>query len=66
MCPWYKEESFAAGNEYINHSIHFKCKCRQKHFFYVLFSKDHPFGTRSVARGDCTLDMEEKCKWSFS
>ena len=27
MCPCYKEEFFAASNEYIHHSIHFKCKC---------------------------------------
>ena len=60
MCPCYKEESFGAGNEYIHHSIHFKSKCQQKHFFYMLFCKDHPLRTRFVAK-DCTLDMEEKC-----
>ena len=61
MCPCYKEKFFAAGSKYIYNSIHFKCKCRQKLFFYVLFCKDHPFRTRFVATGDYTLEMEEKC-----
>ena len=29
--------------------------------FYVLFYKNHPFGTKFVARGDYTFDIDEKC-----
>ena len=32
MCPFYKEEFVAAGMDCIKHSIHFKSKCRRKHF----------------------------------
>ena len=31
------------------------------HFFYVLSCKDHPFGTKFVARRERTFEIEEKC-----
>ena len=33
----------------------------EKTFFYVLSCKDHPFGTKFVARREFIFDIEEKC-----
>lgn len=33
----------------------------KKTFFTCFFCKDHSFGTRFVARGDYTFDIDEKC-----
>ena len=44
MCPCYKEEFQAAGHIYIKKLIHFHCKCKEKHFHYVLFCENHRFG----------------------
>ena len=39
MCPCYKEECFATGNDYIKQSIHFKSKCCRKHSFMCFSAK---------------------------
>ena len=45
MCCCYKDEFQASGNSYIKKHIHFYCKCKEKHFHYVLFCENHPFGS---------------------
>ena len=45
MCGCYKEKFDSEGNDYIKKAVHFHCKCKDKHRMYVLFCKDHPYGS---------------------
>lgn len=67
MCPCYKEEFQAAGHIYIKKLIHFHCKCKEKHFRYVLFCENHCFGFdfNGSVKNEITnfgvSDGDEKC-----
>lgn len=67
MCPCYKQEFQAAGHTYIKKLIHFHCKFKEKHFHYVLFCENHPFGfdfsssVRNEIKNFGGLVGDEKC-----
>ena len=67
MCPYYKQEFQAAGHTYIKKLIHFHCKFKEKHFHYVLFCENHPFGfdfsssVRNEIKNFGGLVGDEKC-----
>ena len=53
--------------------IHFHCKCKEKHFYYVLFCKNNPFGAGFVApqqtkrKCNCKSGFShEVCRFCFS
>ena len=61
MCPCCENEFFDLGNSYFSHRIHMRCICRRRHFFYVLFCKEHRFGSNFVPWRNIEL-VEDKCK----
>lgn len=59
MCRCYKEEFKTEGHTYNKKLIHFHCKCKEKHFYYILLRKNHPFGADF---GGSATD-ERKCNY---
>ena len=58
MCRCYKEKFQAKGYEYKKKIIHFHCKCKDRHSYYVLFCNEHPYGADF---GDSVAQDEKKC-----
>lgn len=56
MCPCFMRKFHQEDNEYVKKIIHFHCRCKDKHLYFVLFCKDHPFG----AHFSSTME-EKKC-----
>ena len=58
MCRCYKEEFQAKGHKYKKKIIHFHCKYKDRHSYYVLFCNEHPYGADF---GDSVAQDEKKC-----
>ena len=48
------------GNSSFSYRIHLRCKCQREHFFYVLFYREHRFGSKFVSLRN--FEWGEKCK----
>ena len=57
MCACYKEEFQAESHTYVKKLIHFHCKCKEKHFYHVLFCNEHSFGADFAA----SIEENKKC-----
>ena len=62
MCISYLDKFNSEGNEYVKRLIHFHCKCADDHLLYVLFCKEHPYGSPSVPG----MQNECKCATTFA
>ena len=58
MCCCYKEEFQAKSYKYKQKIIHFHCKCKDRHSYYVLFCNEHPYGDDF---GNSAAQDEKKC-----
>ena len=54
MCRCFMEKFHQEGHDYMKKKIHFHCKHKEKHLYFVLFGKDHLFGT------DYSSSIEER------
>ena len=53
MCKCYFDKF---NSEYVKKLINFHCKCKDDHLIYVLFCKEHPYGSSPVP------GMKENCE----
>ena len=56
MCPCFMQKCQAEVNDYVKRIIHLHCKFKEKHLYFVLCCKDHPF-----AANYSSLMEERKC-----
>ena len=62
MCICCLDKFNSEGNKYVKKLIHFHCKCADDHLLYILFRKEHPYGSPSVPG----MQNECKCATAFA
>ena len=69
MCECVKKNFQSESCKYIKKIIHYHCKCKEKHLYFTIFCKEHPFranfsSNQEERKCTCTVKLsQEVCQF---